>query len=181
MINEEEIWKDIIGYEGYYQISNYGNIKNLITNKLVPQRTNKGRGYLLVNLGIIKKQKTFIIHRLVAKAFIDNPGNKPEVNHINGIKTDNRVENLEWVTHRENVQHAFRVLKRKAPNAGTSKIKSKICYCGKEFKPSRDKVVCCSRTCALKKRFSQRIDTSIKGWPKKENTIAGETIDKNKL
>lgn len=65
------------------------------------------RGYLYVKLGA---KSTCCIHILVAKAFIPNPNGKPQINHKNGVKTDNRVENLEWVTHQENIQHAFRVL-----------------------------------------------------------------------
>lgn len=111
----EEIWKDIKGYEGLYQVSNLGNVKSLekrVNGKkchrvfkekqLKPIETNKG--YLRVKLchkGKISKAR---VHRLVAETFIEKPN--LEVNHINGDKKDNRLENLEWVTGKENKEHA---------------------------------------------------------------------------
>lgn len=108
----EEVWKDIIGYEGLYQVSNFGNVKSLGNNftrkerllKLSPQ----SKGYLTVVLQKNGKRKTTLVHRLVAEYFIPNLDKKLQVNHINGIKTDNRVENLEWVSHRENLDHAIK-------------------------------------------------------------------------
>lgn len=116
-----EIWKDIKGFEGRYQISNSGNIKSLeryvycrsktnpkkIEECILKQRLDKD-GYLTVNLKIEQKVTIKKVHRLVAEAFVENPLNKSDVNHINGLKSDNRIENLEWVTTKENSQHRTR-------------------------------------------------------------------------
>ena len=103
----EEIWKDIEGYEGIYQVSNLGNVRSLNYKNTGETRILKTRinrcGYICVCLG--RKRKDFKVHRLVAIAFIPNPENKPCVDHINAIRTDNRVENLRWVTHEENMNN----------------------------------------------------------------------------
>lgn len=120
----EEIWKDINGYEGYYQVSNFGNIKSLeriiensgthtgyykIKERVLKPRENKKRsGYYELSLKKDGVEKRFKVHRLVACAFIDNPDNKTEVNHIDGDKSNNHVSNLEWVTGKENKEHAWK-------------------------------------------------------------------------
>jgi hypothetical protein len=111
-----EIWNDVEGYENLYQISNYGKVKSLshINNlgKLRPECILKDRftdrGYNTAVLYNNGKPKTYKVHRLVAKAFIENISNKPHVNHIDGDKKNNFVDNLEWVTISENQKHAFR-------------------------------------------------------------------------
>ena len=110
----EEVWRDVKGYEGLYQVSSDGRVKSLertFIDKIGRERYVKerilkpafnGRGYLFVNLYAGGKPKMHKVHRLVCQSFHDNPDNKPQVNHINEIKTDNRSSNLEWATAREN-------------------------------------------------------------------------------
>lgn len=107
-----EIFKDIAGYEGKYQVSNFGNIKSLNYHRenkekiMTPKKSKSG--YLIIGLRRAGIKKFYLISRLVAKSFLENNDNKQTVNHINGIKTDNNIENLEWATISENTKHAFR-------------------------------------------------------------------------
>ncbi len=115
----KEIWKDIKNYEGLYQISNFGNVKSLEKyryngkkyytqkEKILKQQVDKN-GYKVIVLHRNKEIQAFKIHRLVAQAFIPNPKDKAEVNHIDGNKANNNIHNLEWVTTKENVHHAFK-------------------------------------------------------------------------
>lgn len=104
----KEIWKEVEGYNGLYFVSNLGNVKSLCYSKsrILKPYTHRD-GYLLVVFCNKNKRKTLKIHRLVAMGFIPNLENKLQVNHINGIKTDNRVENLEWCTRLENIRHSW--------------------------------------------------------------------------
>ena len=121
---EEEIWVDICGYEGLYQVSNQGRVRSLdreiYKNNNVKQvsksfilKFEKNKGYNYVHLFKNGVRKRMAVHRLVAEAFIPNPGNKPEVDHINTIRDDNRVENLHWVTPKENMENPLTKEKRK--------------------------------------------------------------------
>lgn len=110
--NTLEIWKPVVGFEEFYEVSNLGRVKSIIKRSydLILSPSINKHGYRLVNLwgrgG--KHGKRVRIYRLVCEAFHPNPENKPSVNHINGIKTDDRAENLEWNTYSENMAHAYR-------------------------------------------------------------------------
>lgn len=114
-----EVWKDIIGYEKYYQISNLGRVRRkerkviykdgreyLYKPKLLSVRELKS-GYKTTDLTVNNQTKTVYIHRLVAEEFIANPKKLSCINHINGNKADNRLENLEWCSYSYNLQHAY--------------------------------------------------------------------------
>ena len=110
---DKEIWKDIDGFPGY-QVSSEGRIRsfwnnahNIANEPNIITGVKDKDGYIRVHLHVDTKSKIVSLHRLIAKAFIPNPDNKPQVNHINGIKDDNRVKNLEWCTLSENRQHAY--------------------------------------------------------------------------
>ena len=119
MENQEEIWKDIVGYEGFYLVSNLGNVKSIdryVKHNYgdLSRRIQKGGNrnlifnsdkYYCVSLGKNGKSKTFTVHRLVAIAFLENPLNLAIVNHKDGIKTNNHYTNLEWCTTQQNTQH----------------------------------------------------------------------------
>jgi len=122
-MTNKEIWKPIKGYEGYYEISNMGRVKSL--ERMVPYRilglyrkqrelimkpAKNGYGYYFVYLNKNSTKKMCLVARLVAMAFVDGERDGLQVNHKNGIVTDNRPENLEWITPKENTWHAIMVL-----------------------------------------------------------------------
>lgn len=133
----EEEWRDIAGYEGLYQVSSLGRVKSLereyhcgwfnkqkrkqleVILVMYPNRD----GYLRCRLCLNGSSKEVYVHRLVAKAFVKNKFNKKEVNHIDGVKSNNSVENLEWATRSENIKHAFSTGLKK----NSSAMKSVIC------------------------------------------------------
>ena len=101
-----EIWKDIKGYEGLYQVSNLGKVKSLKKHQKILKLSDNGRGYMFVGLSKNNKRKNKNVHRLVAETFISNYDNLLQVNHKDGNKNNNSVDNLEWVTQKQNLQHA---------------------------------------------------------------------------
>ena len=110
----EEHWRDIPGYNGEYKISNFGRVLSLkgSRERIRPSFKNS-RGYSVISLSKNGVHKTFKIHRLVAESFIQNPEKLSEINHIDGNKQNNRAENLEWVTRKENIRHSIEVLGNK--------------------------------------------------------------------
>ncbi len=105
-----EIWKDVAGYEGMYKVSTLGNISTCYYR--CPMKTKSKliiKGYYSVLLSINSIKKRWLVHRIVAVAFIENKDNKPHVNHKDGNKLNNRADNLEWVTPKENMVHAHNI------------------------------------------------------------------------
>lgn len=121
----EEIWKDIPGYEGMYKCSNLGNVYSYNSNAKMKAR-KQNSGYFLLHLNRFGIRKAFTVHRLIASVFVPNPENKPQVNHKNGNKEDNRASNLEWATAKENTNHAFKNGLVKDINKSRSKNMRKI-------------------------------------------------------
>lgn len=123
----DEIWKDVLGFEGYYQVSNLGRVKSLsrfvnrlrgkkfINEKIKINKSSHAK-YMLVQLIKDGKNHQKLLHRLLAEAFIPNPNNYPCVNHINAQKKDNRLENLEWCTYSQNNRHAYDLNLKKGRN-----------------------------------------------------------------
>lgn len=144
-----EIWKDVVGYEGIYEVSSLGMIRSLdrlsserninIKGKILKLFLNSD-GYLWIRPFGKGKKIGERVHRIVAQAFIPNPENKCCVNHKNGIKTDNRVENLEWNTIKENIQHAFETNLISHKGSKNSKVKLTIKDINEIFDLKKQKV-----------------------------------------
>lgn len=112
----KEIWKDVVGYENLYQVSNLGNVLSLRhKNRFLMKPTKNKSGYLSVGLRIYNKRKTFDVHRLVAQTFIPNPNNYPVINHKDENPLNNNIENLEWCTIKYNINYGT-ATERRAKN-----------------------------------------------------------------
>lgn len=123
----QEVWKDVAGYEGYYQVSNMGRVKGLdryirysnglerkVAGIVLKPNTDKD-GYKTVTLTVSRKPKTYKVHRLVAQAFVENPNNYPVINHIDEDKSNNSAGNLEWCTIGYNNEYGSRINQNKKP------------------------------------------------------------------
>lgn len=104
----QRVWKDITDFKGLYQISNFGQVKSNYTNKILKNKLHP-KGYFYIGLHKNKKKYSKKIHRLVAGAFTPNPEKKPQVNHKDEDKGNNKVDNLEWATQSENIQHSMKL------------------------------------------------------------------------
>ena len=131
----EEIWKDVVGYEGFYEVSNMGRVRNTSTHYVLSQYLGNN-GYMSLRLGKCNKDKKMLmlVHRLVAEAFIPNPNNLPCVGHIDESRTNNRADNLKWCTHLENnnePQHKARIAKGREDVSMKGKAqRSRVCCDG---------------------------------------------------
>lgn len=127
---QDEVWKDIPGYEGFYQVSNFGRVKSLFMfryninkkivekikrEKILKQHIHKS-GYMITSLSKERIRKQFYTHRLVASVFIPNLLNKPYINHIDCNPQNNCVDNLEWCTQKENINYSWKLGRGKIPN-----------------------------------------------------------------
>ena len=152
----KEKWKQVEGYEGLYEISNFGRVKGIKRNKLLKPKMSRD-GYLRVGLRKPKeKQRWFFVHRLVAFAFISNPNNYPQVNHKDEIKTNNCIENLEWCTAKYNNNYGTHI-QRMIQNTDYSKIDYEARHKHTDYKArykntDYKKIGECTR-----KRFSKRV------------------------
>ena len=170
-----EQWKDIEGYEGLYQVSDMGNVKSLVSNKnLKPYTTSFG--YLQVNLSKDGKKKTFKVHRLVARAFIENPENKEEVDQIDTNRTNNRVTNLRWVTRKENQNNPLTKERIKTANKLTQPLA--ITKTGKKVMCiTTGEVFNSAREAADHYNMKDRNGVSHAASPKHKQKSAGELPD----
>lgn len=126
-----EIWRDIEGYEGLYEVSNLGRVKALGNGKTKTHKIRKLAkdkcGYLFVTLSKNGIKKHYKVHRLVASAFITNPNNFPQVNHIDEDKTNNRVDNLEWCDAKYNANYGTAIERRVKKQKNNNRSKSVLC------------------------------------------------------
>ena len=168
MLNgNDEIWVDIEEFKGRYQVSNLGNVRSIIDNHgkekcqlKVPYPCKKG--YWYVQLFVKDAHYRDSLHRLVAKAFIPNPDNKKTVNHIDGNKANNRVDNLEWATHSENLLHAHATgLKQGQQHYIGIKVGNTSKYHNVTYDSTRDRWIASVKH--NKKSYAKRFPVSVHG------------------
>lgn len=171
----EEIWKDISGFEGYYQVSNLGRVKSIdrrvksgkgngrISYGRIKQPSINNKGYFMHKLNRNCKQYNFLLHRLVAQAFIPNPNNYPEIDHMDGNPQNNNLENLRWVTHKENSNTEIR-----KKRLSDSHKKEKHVRWGKFGKDNPcSKSIACYKNNVLIKKYDSYTQAEKEGFSRK--------------
>lgn len=140
-----EIWKDIAGYEGIYQASNLGRVRSLdridcrgrtLKGRMIKPYRDGKEGYVAISLNKNREENRVKLHRLIASVFIRPPLDGEQVNHINGVRDDNHLSNLEWVTCQQNIRHSFDVLNKKPSGGHTGKTGRKH-HCSKAVVATR--------------------------------------------
>ena len=177
-MNEENkiIWKDIPGYEGLYKVSNTGKIFSVATNRELSVIQKKD-GYTCISLcDKDHNKKQYRIHQLVAKAFIPNPNNLPMINHKNEIKNDNRVENLEWVTPKQNSSYGSRPERVSEKLKGVPKSKEAIKKRLATMKEKLSKMTKEERQAMFGREITDKQKEILSNAHKKEN-LSKETIE----
>ena len=160
-VEQREIGRPIKNFEKHYEVSSFGRISNY---RKIMQTYEINSGYLAIKFTINGKRTSHLVHRLVAETFIPNPENKSEVNHIDGNKHNNRVDNLEWVSSSENKQHAIHTRLKVYNNPSTGKKLGKLSnYHNVSYDRSRNKYigsVAHNGKLHYQKRFDNEIDAA---------------------